>query len=331
MKISVVGGGSWGVTLANILACNSHEVMIYERDMVKCQIINNQHANPNFLDYKIDEKILASTDMEKSIDFANVIVLAVPSGAIRSVVGQINKIAKEPKLFVNVAKGIEPETLYTISQVYYDSVDKKIDGGFVTLSGPSLAKEVMRKRITLLTAASKREEDALLVQQLFSNQEYIRVYTSTDLVGVEVGGSVKNAIALISGILDGLNLGENARAALICRGLEELAKINRAFGGQDKTLFGLSGIGDLIVTSVSEKSRNFKAGRQVATGLNINDIMADSKEVIEGPRTIISCHQIGLKYEIELPIIETAYQVLFEDLNPLEAINNLMKRTLKSE
>jgi len=331
MKISIIGGGSWGVTLANILACNGHNVLIYERSVAKQDIINLEHVNPHFKDYHIDESIKATKTLEEAVNFSSIIVLAIPSKAFREVLKNIGEIITSPKLFINVAKGIEPDTLYTISQVVYDSLDNKYIEGFVTLSGPSLAKDVMDKKITLVVAASKVEEDAKLVQTLFSNQEYFRVYTSTDLLGVEVNGSVKNAIALIAGIVDGLNLGENARAALICRGLEELKKINNAYGGSVNSLFGLSGVGDLIVTSVSPKSRNFQAGLKVAKGLKISDIEKESIEIVEGPRTIISCHQIALKYNLELPIIETCYQVLFEDVNLKSSIDNLMKRNLKNE
>ena len=331
MKLTIIGGGSWGVTLANILSCNGHQVLIYERSYEKVEIINNLHVNPHFPNYSIEKSIVGTTELETAMAYSDKIVLAIPSKAFRPVLKQIQEVANEPKLFINVAKGIEPDTLYTISQVVYDELDNNLIKGFVTLSGPSLAKDVMDKKITLVVAASKEIEDANLVQQLFSNQEYFRVYTSTDLLGVEANGSVKNAIALIAGIVEGLDLGENARAALICRGLDELKKVTSTYGGKPESLFGLSGLGDLIVTSISRKSRNFQAGLKISAGLNIEDIERDSKEIVEGPRTIISCHQIALKNQLELPIIDTAYRVLYEDADLRSSILSLMERDLRSE
>jgi len=332
MKIGIVGGGSWGVTLADILANNGKEVMIYDRKPEKVDVINQKHLNPHFLDYKVNEEVKASNSLKEVYQSAEAIVLAIPSGAIRTVLKEINQLnINEKKLFINVAKGIEPDTLYTIEEVFNSEIKPELVKGYVTLSGPSLAKDVMDKKITLVIAASKNIEDANTVQLLFSNQEYFRVYTSDDLKGVELGGSVKNAIALISGILDGLDLGENARAALICRGLEELKKILLAYGGKPETLFGLSGLGDLIVTSVSLKSRNFRAGLEVAKGRKIDDIIASSIEVIEGPRTLTSCYQIGQVKNLDLPIINTCYDVLYNNKDAKYAVSMLMKRDLKRE
>ena len=329
MKITIFGSGSFGSTLANILTDNGHDVLLYDRNIDKVSIINNLHVNPNFNDYHIDEHIKATTDIIEACKHANTYVLAVISAAIRPVLEQIKDKVADNALFVNVAKGIDYNTLETISQIAASTLIKPYR--FVTLSGPSLAKDIMDKKITLFSAASTNLDDAKIVQELFSNTKYIRVYTNDDIIGVEVNGSVKNAIALISGILSGLYLGENARAALICRGLEELKKIMEVYGGKETTLYGLSGLGDLIVTSMSYKSRNFQAGLKIAEGKKLDEILGNAKEVIEGISTIKACHQISLKYNLDIPIINTAYEVVFEEKDPLSQILKLMKRDLTNE
>ena len=201
--------------------------------------------------------------------------------------------------------------------------------GFVTLSGPSHAEEVIKRKLTVLVAASKKIEDAEFVQQLFSNKSYMRIYSSTDIIGVEVAGSVKNAIALVSGLCTGLGLGENARAALINRGALEIIRIVSALGGEKDTVYGLAGIGDLIVTASSMNSRNFQAGLKIGQGEDVDTVVNNSKMVVEGVRVLQSAHEIAKKYNLYLPIIETAYKVIFKKLNVNEAIETILTAKLK--
>jgi glycerol-3-phosphate dehydrogenase (NAD(P)+) len=244
---------------------------------------------------------------------------------------EVKKYITSKKLFINVSKGIEPKTLLTVSGIAEEIFTSSEMKGFVTLSGPSHAEEVIKRKLTLLVAASKNIKDAELVQQIFSNNTYMRVYTSTDILGVEVAGSVKNAIALISGVCAGLGLGENARAALIDRGALEIIRICTALGGEKDTVYGLAGIGDLIVTASSMNSRNYQAGLKIGQGQDVNEVVNNSKMVVEGVRVLESAHEIALKYDLYLPIIETAYKVLFEKLPINEAIETIISAKLKKE
>lgn len=331
MKIAILGGGSWGSTLANVLSDNGHQCLIYERDEKRANDINRYHLHPFFENTYLNEDIQATANLDDALVYSDYLLIAVPSHAIRRLFKEINNKINNKKFFINVAKGIEPDTLKTVSEIFKEEISEDKSLGFVTLSGPSHAEEVILRKLTLLVAASDNLDEAILVQNLFSNQDYIRVYTSIDLKGVEVGGSIKNAIALISGVLTGLGLGENARAALISRGIYEIVQITIAMGGKKDTVFGLSGIGDLIVTASSTNSRNFNAGFKIGQGMSIEEAVNSSKMVVEGARVIKSGHQIAKAYHLDLPIIETAYLVLYQGFDVKDGIKNLMNRQLKSE
>lgn len=330
MKVGIIGGGSWGATLANLLSDNGHETLIFDINESQVKGINDTHQHP-FFDTLLNGDIKATTNIKEAVEFSNVLLVGVPTKVIRNVLNQINEYSNEPKILINVSKGIEPQTLLTVSQIAEEVMDEKKLQAVVTLSGPSHAEEVILRKLTVLVAASKNIEAAKLVQQLFSNNTYMRVYTSTDIIGVEVGGSVKNAIALISGVCTGLGLGENARAALISRGALEVIRIVEVMGGLKETVYGLTGIGDLIVTASSMNSRNFQAGLKIGRGEKIEDVVANSRMVVEGARVIISAHEISKKFNLELPIIETAYGVLYENAPINEAIVSILSRQLKAE
>ena len=330
MKVGIIGGGSWGATLANLLSDNGHETLIFDINEAQVKGINDTHQHP-FFDTLLNEDIKATTNIKEAVEFSNVLLVGVPTKVIRNVLNQINEYSNEPKILINVSKGIEPQTLLTVSQIAEEVMDEKKLQAVVTLSGPSHAEEVILRKLTVLVAASKNIEAAKLVQQLFSNNTYMRVYTSTDIIGVEVGGSVKNAIALISGVCTGLGLGENARAALISRGALEVIRIVEVMGGLKETVYGLTGIGDLIVTASSMNSRNFQAGLKIGRGEKIDDVVANSRMVVEGARVIISAHEISKKFNLELPIIEIAYGVLYENAPIDEAIVSILSRQLKAE
>ncbi len=329
MKISIIGGGSWGVALGQVLIDNKHNVLVYDISNDTVNLLNNAHKHP-FFDCVVSEEIKATNSLKEALDFSDVILLSVPTSVMRNVVTNIKDIVKTKKTYVSVSKGIEPETLLTISQICETILGDKMNG-FVALSGPSHAEEVIMRQITALVSASKNEDAALLVQKLFSNDLYMRVYTSNDVLGVEICASVKNAIALVSGIASGLGHGENARAALITRGILEMSSIIDVLGGKKETVFGLTGVGDLIVTASSLNSRNFKAGLKIGQGDKLDTVLDNSKMVVEGVRTVISCNEIATKYNLDLPLITTVYKVLYNDLNPKEGLAQLLGRKLKSE
>ncbi len=330
MKVSVIGGGSWGTTLAQALSDNGHDVLISDINNDFVNKINNEHLHP-FFDVTIPQNIKATLSLNEVVNHSNIIVLCVPTKAMRMVLNQINKLINEPKLFVNVSKGIEPETSLRVSQIVYQEIDNKNIIDYVVLSGPSHAEELIFRKLTTLVSASTNLESANKIQNLFSNEKYLRVYTNDDVIGVETGGAIKNAIAVVSGIATGIGLGENARAALISRGIREIIAIVEALGGKKETAYGLSGIGDLIVTASSLNSRNFQAGLKLGQGESLANVMDKAKMAIEGVRTIYASHEIGKKYNLELPIIEAAYQFLEGNITLKEIIPELMGRKLKIE
>ncbi len=329
MKIGIIGGGSWGTTLAQVLYDNGHESYIYDISSINVDKINN-HIHP-FFETQLPKDIKATNSLEKVINFSNYILLAVPTAVMRDVLSKISNLLTEKTYFINVSKGIEPETFNRISEIVSQEIPDEFLGGYVALVGPSHAEETIKRKLTLLTAASENEELAIKVQEVFSNSVYMRVYRTTDLIGAEVGGSAKNAIAVVSGVATGLELGENARAALITRGIVEIVRCVEAMGGERETAFGLTGIGDLIVTASSENSRNFQAGKRIGQGVPLEQIFSESKMTIEGIRSIIALHELSVEKGFELPIITTAYNVLFNKLEVKKAITLLLTRDLKDE
>ncbi|MDE6656271.1 MAG: NAD(P)-binding domain-containing protein, partial [Anaeroplasmataceae bacterium] len=224
MKISCIGGGAWGTTLAQVLSDNHHEVLVRDINPVFVDKINTEHTHP-FFDTTIPHNIKATLSLEEAVEFSDIILLSVPTKVTRTVLKEINALLKAPALFINVSKGIEPETSYCVSQIVEEEITKEHFKGYVNLSGPSHAEELILRKLTALVAASKVEEDAKFVQDLFSNARYLRVYTSSDVIGVETSGAIKNAIAIVSGVACGMGLGENARAFLISRGVREIVLI----------------------------------------------------------------------------------------------------------
>ncbi|WP_025724637.1 NAD(P)H-dependent glycerol-3-phosphate dehydrogenase [Acholeplasma granularum] len=328
MKISVIGGGSWGTTLAQVLSDNGHETLVYDVNPVAVDKIN--HNEHSFFDIKI-EGIKATINLKEALDFADYIVLAVPTKFMRESLKQINQLATRKLYFINVSKGIEPETLKRVSEIVNDEISPSMLGAYAVLTGPSHAEEVILRKLTVLTAASDTEWFAKSVQHLFSNNSYLRVYTSDDLIGCEVGGAIKNAIAIVSGMMTGYGLGENARAALITRGILEIVRVVVYYGGKKETAFGLTGIGDLIVTASSTHSRNFNAGLKIGQGIPVDQVISESRMVVEGIRAIQAAKDLCIKNKIELPIIEVAYDVIFNNITVQEGIQLLLTRELKAE
>jgi len=330
MKISVLGAGSWGTTLACLLANNGHEVSLWEINEQAAQKLDKERVIPFIGGASIPESIKISSNLNV-INETEAVLFVVPSHFLRSTVNSIKKLNIDlgKKLIISATKGIENETLLRVSQIIeeiYPDTKNKI----VALSGPSHAEEVSKQIPTVVTSASKDEKLAIKVRDLFMN-DYFRVYTQDDIVGVELGASLKNVFAVAGGIIDGLNFGDNTKAAIISRGLKELISLGIALGGKEKTFYGLSGIGDLMVTCFSKHSRNRNLGEMLARGKTLEQAEKELKMVAEGVKTCISAYQLGKKLNIELPIINEVYEVLFNNKDAKKAVFDLMTRTPKAE
>lgn len=330
MKISVIGGGSWGLALSSVLSNNNHEVLVYDVNPKIIQKINQLHICIQ-LNESIPENIRATNNIKEAIMFSDVLVFVVPTKVLRNALASVIAVLDQPKLFINAAKGIEPETFLRVSEIFQEMVPAQYLKGFVALSGPSHAEEVIQKMTTVVTCASDHESDAIFAQHLFHNNDYFRVYSSTDVKGVELGGALKNIFALASGLIAGKGLGDNARAALITRGLVEMQKFYECYGADTGSLFGLTGIGDLIVTCTSEHSRNYQAGYKIGHGKDLEETLASMTMVVEGIRTCEAAYKYALEHDLELPIIEQIYNVLFTKMDPEIAYRNLFERTRKKE
>lgn len=331
-KIAIAGGGSWGSALADLLVDNHHDVLVYDNNQALVDEINQMHTNHTKLgDATLNHEVKATTDLSALLDFSDLVILAVPTSVTRIVLSNMKKIIQDKKLFVNVSKGLEKDTNDRVSEIVYDEIPNKYIEGFVSLTGPSHAEEVILKKLTSIVAASLNEEHAIRVQHLFSNDKFFRVYTSTDLIGCELGGSLKNIYAIASGILDGLGYGINAKAAMMTRGLIEMKRITIALGGLEETLNGLVGIGDLIVTCMSKFSRNYSAGLMIGEGDDLKTSLSKMTMVVEGVKTCHTAYHLAKNLDIDTPIIDAVYDILFNEIDPHIVIQQLMTRELKSE
>lgn len=330
MKISVLGAGSWGTTLACLLADNGHQIYLWEINKQAAEKLDKERIIPFIGGATIPKNVTISSDLNV-INETEAVLFVVPSHFLRSTVNSIKSLNIDlgKKLVISATKGIENETLLRVSQIieefYPDTKDK-----IVALSGPSHAEEVSKKIPTVVTAASKDEKLAVKVRDLFIN-DYFRVYTQNDIIGVELGASLKNVFAIAGGIIDGLNFGDNTKAAIVSRGLKELVRLGVALGGKDQTFYGLSGIGDLMVTCFSKHSRNRNLGEMLAKGKTLEQAEKELKMVAEGVNTCISAYNLGKKLNIELPIINQIYEVLFKNKDAKQAVYDLMTRTPKAE
>ncbi|MGD6845149.1 NAD(P)H-dependent glycerol-3-phosphate dehydrogenase [Bacillus infantis] len=325
-KVTVAGAGSWGTALAMVLADNGRQVRLWGHNPVQIKEINEQHTNQKYLpDIKLPSGIQGFSSLEEALDGVDTLILAVPTKAIREVAGRINEFQREPLTIVHVSKGIEPDTLLRISEMIEEEFKSEALGSVVVLSGPSHAEEVSLRHPTTVTVSSKNNEAAEHVQDLFINHNF-RVYTNPDIIGVEIGGALKNIIALAAGITDGLGYGDNAKAALITRGLAEIARLGTKMGASPLTFSGLTGIGDLIVTCTSVHSRNWRAGNLLGKGHSLQEVLDNMGMVVEGVRTTKAAYQLAEKYNVKMPITEALYEVLFNGADPKESVDKLMAR-----
>lgn len=330
MRIGVIGAGSWGTTLADLLATNGHDVRIWGHEQEVVESINRYHVNALFLaDSRLAESLRAYGDLEEAADGAAMLVSAVPSHVVREVLGRLaaTDAGGDAQAIVSVSKGFEETTLKTMTQVLGE-VFPHLPA--VALSGPSFAQEVYARQPTAVVAASTSAEAAILAQQTFASNRF-RVYTSEDPIGVQLGGALKNVIAIAAGLLVGLRLGHNALAALMTRGLAELTRLAQSLGADPRTLAGLAGMGDLILTATGALSRNRALGIELAEGRSLDEILASRRTVAEGVRTARVAVELSEQTGVELPIAQEVANILFEGKRPDQAVSDLMERELKAE
>ena len=328
-SISFLGCGSWGGALGDVLSRKGVPVIFWHRNSSTIDEIQKTRKHYLVKDLQFTKNVDFTNDIEYAINSSPIIVIAIPSQSIRKLLTENNSIFSNKKIIVTVSKGIEVDSLMTMSEVIND-VHGKYYKRTVVLSGPSHAEEVVKKFPTTLVASSKNHSASKTIQQLFSN-EYLRTYLNMDVKGVEIGGAMKNVMAIAAGICDGINYGDNSKAALMTRGMTEIIRLGKKMGAKGKTFRGLSGFGDLIVTCLSQHSRNRKVGQAIGEGESITSIQNRMKMVAEGVLTTKSVHQLRLKFDLEMPIHEAMYEILFMGKNPKDSVSELMNRKLSNE
>ena len=327
-KAGVIGSGSWGTALARVLSKNGHEVTLWSRREEESRMLREERENKSKLPgVKLPDDILCTTDLEQTVEGKDILVLATASPSIRSMAKKMAPYVAAGQLIVDVSKGIEESTLMILTDVIAQEIPQC---RAAVLSGPSHAEEVGRDIPTTVVAGAKDRETAEYIQNLFMNKVF-RVYTSPDMLGIELGGALKNVIALAAGAADGLGCGDNTKAALITRGIAEMSRLGVAMGGHIETFNGLTGIGDLIVTCASMYSRNRRAGILIGQGKTMQEAMDEVKMVVEGVNSAKAAKTLAEKYGIDMPIVQEVNQVLFEDKPAREALADLMLRDKKIE
>jgi len=330
-EIAVLGAGSWGIAVSTLLSHNGHKVTMWEFDPEEMKRLRAQREHSQKLPgVRIPNEIKITDQLESAVSGAEMLVLALPSHTVRQVVKRVGGIQLRDPVVVNLAKGIENDTLLRMSEVLKQELPPVLHNRITTLSGPSHAEEVARKVPTTVVVAGFTEEVAREVQRAFMSPQF-RVYTNSDLVGVELGGSLKNIIAIASGICDGMDLGDNSKGALLSRGLAEIIRLGEKLGAKRETFAGLSGLGDLVTTCISKFSRNRFVGEQIGKGRSLKEVQSGMTMVAEGIKTARSAFQLSSRHEVEMPITQQVHQVLFENKSPRQAMAELMTRDPKSE
>ncbi|MTV82433.1 NAD(P)H-dependent glycerol-3-phosphate dehydrogenase [Secundilactobacillus folii] len=333
-KIAVLGAGSWGSILANLLDENGNDVSLWSYNPDQVNELNQHHTNTAYIkDFTYSETLVAYSDMKQALDGATTVLFVVPTKAVRSVAQQakaaLADLNTKPAL-IHASKGIEQGTYKRISEILAEEIPADLRSSITVLSGPSHAEDVAKRDITLVTAASADLSAAEHVQKLFMNR-YFRVYTNSDVIGVEIAAALKNIIALGTGALNGLGYGDNAKAALMTRGLAEISRLGASFGANPLTFIGLAGVGDIIVTGTSKNSRNYRAGDELGRGQSLDEVIDTMGMVIEGVATTKSAYELSKQRGVEMPITEAIYQVLYEGKDIRQAISDLMMREGRSE
>jgi len=331
LRIGVVGGGSWGTALAALLGEKGYQIdwWIFETDL--CQEIKEKRENTGFLPgVQLPDTLHPTNDLAAVVDRKDLVLMVTPSHVVRAVAARMDSHLAKDAIIVSASKGIENETLLTMSGVLLETLTGFSADRMAVLSGPSFAREVAMGVPTVVTAASKDERCALIVQQVFSTPTF-RVYTNTDVLGVELGGAVKNVIAIASGMVDGLGLGLNTRAALITRGLTEMRRLGRAMGAEPMTFSESAGLGDLVLTCTGDVSRNHTVGKKIGQGMTLDAVLGEMRMVAEGVKTARSVYNLSRRLSVEMPIAHAVYRILYEGLSPKAAVTELMTRDLKGE
>lgn len=334
-KIAVLGAGSWGTVLGSMLADKGNDVILYGNNEAVNQEINEHHTNEHYMkDWQVNETVTATEDLNKALENAEVVLFVLPTQAVRIVAKQAGQIlAKSGRkpLIVTATKGIEPGSKKLISEILTEEIYPEDEDLIVAISGPSHAESVAQKDLTAISCASTSKKNAEKVQEMLSN-DYFRLYTNSDLIGVEVAGAVKNVIAIAAGILVGKKYGDDAKAALMTRGLAEITRLGvNYFGADPMTFSGLSGIGDLIVTCTSVNSRNWRCGKQLGEGKSLDYVLKNMGQVVEGATTVKAVHELCEEKQIDMPISEAIYRVLYENSNVDDEIKQMMGRSPKQE
>ncbi len=331
INIAVIGAGSWGTTLANLLAENGYPVTLwcYEEDLA--ERINQLRINDLYLpEVPLSKNLQATCNLASAVTEKQLLLFVTPSQVTRQVLQQALPNISPQTLIVSASKGIENDSLMLLSQVFEEILPNQMHQQLGFLSGPSFAKEVSLGMPTAVVAAARDTVVAGEIQKIFSTEKF-RVYTHSDIIGVELGGAMKNVIALAAGVADGLGFGHNTRAALITRGLAEMSRLGMKLGGAAETFAGLAGMGDLVLTCTGDLSRNRSVGIELGRGRKIDDILAGMQMVAEGVKTTLSAYQLADKLGVEVPIIEQMYLLLYQDKDPRQAVIDLMSRDLKAE
>ena len=328
-RIAVIGAGSWGTTLAQVLNDNGHNVVLWVRNSEKANVIDKSRYNAEYLpQLKLADTIEITSDLKQAVINAEILLLVVPSHGMADLCCQLSKISgSNDKILVSCTKGFDYNSGKRMSEIirsYFPVADLAV------LSGPNHAEEIALRQPSATVIACQNAIVADELQSIFLN-DYFRPYLTEDIIGVEFAGSLKNVIALTSGIMFGLGFGDNSQAALITRGLTEITRLGLSQGAQSQTFSGLAGVGDLIATCTSKHSRNRKAGEALATGKTLNEICAGTNMVIEGINATVSAHALSQKYKVEMPITNSLFQILYENKNPLTALQELMRRSGKRE
>jgi glycerol-3-phosphate dehydrogenase (NAD(P)+) len=325
--ISVIGAGGWGTTLACLLSNKGYDVTLWVREKNVAEEINNTRINSAYLpDITLPDDLRITHSIDDAVKKARYVLNAVPAQYTRAVFKEAFPFIPDQAIIISASKGIERGTLLTVSCILKELSAHPV----AVLSGPSFAKEVIKKLPAAVTLATEDKNIGFILQEMFNINNF-RVYTHDDIVGVEIGGALKNVMAIASGISDSLDLGNNARASLITRGLVEMIRLGVAMGAKEKTFSGLSGIGDLVLTCTSPLSRNYTVGIKLGQGMKLKEILGQTKSVAEGVATAESAFELSKKYNIEMPIIEQVYRVLYKDKDPVLAVKDLLERSLKTE
>lgn len=329
MNVSVLGCGTWGSAVAQALADKGIAVTAWQRHENKSLVMESSRRHPILTDFEFNSNITFTANFDNAIAFGDIIILAVPSHAVREVISQASKEFTKDTIIVNLAKGIENDTLMTMSQVIHGESGIK-EGQIVSLYGPSHAEEVVKKLPTTLVAGCVEKNTSTLIQELMSS-EYLRIYRNDDILGVEIGRSLKNIMAIAAGVCDGIGYGDNSKAAILTRGIKEMTKLGLKMGANESTFSGLSGIGDLIVTALSKHSRNRFVGEKIGRGESLDKVTENMKMVAEGVNTCKAIPGLVNKYEMEMPISQSIYDILFNKKDPLKIVKELMTRKLGPE